>query len=101
MPALVNSSVGSSRGITTGLEATTWWPLDSKNFRKVERISAAFMPFDRSWPPWSGATETRAAIAAADKAWAGVAGLTAKERAAILRKWFDLLMANRRTWRAS
>jgi hypothetical protein len=26
-----------------GLEATTWWPFDSKNFRKVERISAAFM----------------------------------------------------------
>jgi hypothetical protein len=37
---LVNSSVGSSPG-TTGLEATIWWPFDSKNFRKVERISEA------------------------------------------------------------
>src|SRR5262245_27400610 len=42
IPALVNSSVGSSPG-TTGELATTWWPLDSKNFRNVERISAAFM----------------------------------------------------------
>src|SRR6185436_626077 len=42
IPALVNSSVGSSPG-TTGLEATTVWPFDSKNFRKVWRISAAFI----------------------------------------------------------
>jgi hypothetical protein len=42
IPALVNSSVGSSPG-TTGDEATTVWPLDSKNFRKVERMSAAFI----------------------------------------------------------
>jgi hypothetical protein len=45
IPALVNSSVGSSPG-TTGLEATMVWPLDSKNFRKVERISAAFIGWD-------------------------------------------------------
>src|SRR5438105_1427870 len=43
IPALVNSSVGSSPG-TTGEEATMAWPFDSKNFRKVERISAAFIP---------------------------------------------------------
>src|SRR3954468_4000515 len=43
MPAFVNSSVGSSPG-TTGDEATMVWPFDSKNFRKVERISAAFIP---------------------------------------------------------
>ena len=42
IPALVNSSVGSSPG-TTGLEATTVWPFDAKNFRNVERISAAFI----------------------------------------------------------
>src|SRR4029450_452151 len=42
IPALVNSSVGSSPG-TTGLEATIWWPFDSKNLRKVWRISAAFI----------------------------------------------------------
>src|SRR5471030_2910388 len=43
IPAFVNSSVGSSPG-TTGDEATMVWPLASKNFRKVERISAAFIP---------------------------------------------------------
>src|ERR1700760_4216769 len=43
MPAFVNSSVGSSPG-TTGEDATMVWPFDSKNFRKVERISAAFIP---------------------------------------------------------
>src|SRR5262245_46021672 len=42
IPALVNSSVGSSPG-TTGELGTTWWPLDSKNDRNVARISAAFM----------------------------------------------------------
>ena len=44
--------------------------------------------------PKLGADETRAAIAAADKAWAPWRARTAKERAAILRKWFELLMAN-------
>src|SRR4051812_28881643 len=43
IPALVNSRVGSSPG-TTGDDATMVWPFDSKNFRKVERISAAFIP---------------------------------------------------------
>ncbi len=42
MPALVNSSVGSSPG-TTGLLATTAWPWLSKYLRKVERISEAFI----------------------------------------------------------
>src|SRR5438067_5983999 len=42
MPALVKSSVGSSPG-TTGLDGTTVWPFDSKNFRNCERISEAFM----------------------------------------------------------
>jgi len=42
MPALVNKSVGSSPG-TTGLDGTTVWPFDSKNFKKVERMSEAFM----------------------------------------------------------
>ena len=44
--------------------------------------------------PRLGAAETRAAIEAADKAWAPWRARTAKERAAILRKWFELLMAN-------
>ncbi len=38
--------------------------------------------------------ETRRAIEAANAAWPAWAAKTAKERAQILRKWFDLMMAN-------
>ncbi|MEL6318138.1 MAG: aldehyde dehydrogenase family protein, partial [Pseudomonadota bacterium] len=41
-----------------------------------------------------GAAEARAAIAAAHAAWKGWEGLVAKERSAILRRWFELMMAN-------
>jgi succinate-semialdehyde dehydrogenase/glutarate-semialdehyde dehydrogenase len=41
-----------------------------------------------------GPADAEAAIAAANAAWAGWKGKTAKERSIILRKWFDLLMAN-------
>lgn len=44
--------------------------------------------------PRMGATETRRAIAAADRAWSGWRKKTAKERSAILRKWNDLMLAN-------
>jgi succinate-semialdehyde dehydrogenase/glutarate-semialdehyde dehydrogenase len=44
--------------------------------------------------PKMGAEETRRAIEAADKALPAWRGKTAKERAQILRRWFDLLMAN-------
>src|SRR5688500_3668025 len=44
--------------------------------------------------PKLGAAETRRAIEAAEKAFPAWAAKTAKERAAILRKWNDLLMAN-------
>jgi succinate-semialdehyde dehydrogenase/glutarate-semialdehyde dehydrogenase len=44
--------------------------------------------------PDMGAAETRRAIEAANKAWPAWRAKTAKERAAILRKWFDLMMAN-------
>ena len=44
--------------------------------------------------PHMGAAETRRAIAAADRAWPAWRAKTAKERAALLRKWFDLMMAN-------
>src|SRR5688572_10010510 len=44
--------------------------------------------------PNLGAAETRRAIEAADKALPDWRGRTAKERAQILRKWFELLMAN-------
>ena len=38
--------------------------------------------------------ETRRAIEAASAAWPAWAAKTAKERAVVLRKWFDLIMAN-------
>ncbi|MTH62754.1 NAD-dependent succinate-semialdehyde dehydrogenase [Paracoccus shanxieyensis] len=41
-----------------------------------------------------GVAETRRAIAAADDAMKGWAARTAKERAQIMRKWFDLMMEN-------
>ncbi|TCL71871.1 NAD-dependent succinate-semialdehyde dehydrogenase [Rhizobium sp. BK251] len=44
--------------------------------------------------PDMGATETRAAIDAAHAAQPAWATRPAKERAAILRKWFDLMVAN-------
>jgi len=44
--------------------------------------------------PEMGAAETRLAIAAATKAFPAWAARTAKERAAILHRWFELLMAN-------
>ena len=43
-----------------------------------------------------GGEETRRAIAAAEAAWPAWRKKTAKERAAILRRWFDLMMAHQR-----
>jgi len=41
-----------------------------------------------------GAADATAAIAGADAAWPAWRGKTAKERSIVLRRWFDLLMAN-------
>ncbi len=41
-----------------------------------------------------GAAEAEAAIAAANAAWPAWRAKTAKERSIIMRKWFDLLVAN-------
>lgn len=41
-----------------------------------------------------GPADAEAAIAAANAAWAGWRNKTAKERSNIMRKWYDLLMAN-------
>ncbi|MCP5368347.1 MAG: NADP-dependent succinate-semialdehyde dehydrogenase [Hyphomicrobiales bacterium] len=46
--------------------------------------------------PRMGADETRRAIAAAEAAWAGWRALTGKERSAVLRRWFELIMANQK-----
>jgi len=42
--------------------------------------------------PSLGAAETRCAIGAAHAAWPAWRALTARERSAILRRWFDLMM---------
>lgn len=44
--------------------------------------------------PRMGATETRQAIEAADRAWAAWRAKPAKDRAVILRRWFDLMLQN-------
>jgi succinate-semialdehyde dehydrogenase/glutarate-semialdehyde dehydrogenase len=44
--------------------------------------------------PRMGGAETRRAIAAAARAFPGWRARTAKERAIVMRKWFDLMMAN-------
>jgi succinate-semialdehyde dehydrogenase/glutarate-semialdehyde dehydrogenase len=44
--------------------------------------------------PKLGAAETRTAIAAAARAFPDWRRKTAKERAAVMRRWFDLMMAN-------
>lgn len=44
--------------------------------------------------PKMGAAETRRAIEAAERALPAWRALTAKERAAKLRRWFELMMAN-------
>ena len=44
--------------------------------------------------PDMGAAETRRAIEAADRAWGAWRAKSGKERAAVLRRWFDLIVAN-------
>jgi len=44
--------------------------------------------------PKMGAAETRRAVEAAEAAWPAWRDKTAKERAAILRRWHDLMLAN-------
>jgi succinate-semialdehyde dehydrogenase/glutarate-semialdehyde dehydrogenase len=44
--------------------------------------------------PRMGATETRRAIEAAQAAWPAWRARTAKERSALLRRWFELVLAN-------
>ncbi len=44
--------------------------------------------------PKMGAEETREAVAAAEAAWPAWRSLVAKERAGILRRWFELMMEN-------
>jgi len=47
--------------------------------------------------PDMGVAETRRAIAAAERALPAWRGLTARERARVMRRWFDLVMAEQET----
>src|SRR4029450_4525381 len=44
--------------------------------------------------PICGAADTRRAIEAADRAWPAWRDMLAKDRCAIVRKWYDLILAN-------
>ena len=44
--------------------------------------------------PVCGATETRRAIASADRAWPAWRDMLAKDRSAIVRKWYELMLAH-------
>ena len=80
---------------------------DPKLFRTQCYIDGQWVDGSRDFPvvnpatgtvlgtvPKLGAEETRRAVEAAERAWPAWRAKTGKERAAILRKWYDLMMAN-------
>ncbi len=80
---------------------------DTRLFREQCYIDGEWVGGKKSFPvnnpatgavlgsvPELGVEETRRAIEAAERAWPAWRAKTAKERAAILRKWFDLRMAH-------
>jgi succinate-semialdehyde dehydrogenase/glutarate-semialdehyde dehydrogenase len=66
------------------------WTSNAKTFPVINPATGAQL----GTVPKMGAEETRRAIEAAERAWPAWRAKTAKERALILRKWFDLMMAN-------
>jgi succinate-semialdehyde dehydrogenase/glutarate-semialdehyde dehydrogenase len=86
-PALEDSSLFRDRAYVNG----AWIEADSRKRFDVDN------PADGSViasVPDMGAAETRKAIEAANAAWPAWRALAAKERSKILRKWFDLIVAN-------
>ena len=67
--------------------------LDAKSGRNTDVVNPADGQVIGTVPAFSTA-ETRAAIEAANRAFPAWRAKTAKERAQILRKWYDLMMAN-------
>ena len=67
--------------------------LDAKSGRATDVVNPADGQAIGTVPALSAA-ETRAAIEAANRAFPAWRAKTAKERAQILRKWYDLMMAN-------
>ena len=87
VPALKDSNLFRDRCLIDG----QWVEADSRARIKVDN------PADGSvvgTVPDCGAAETRRAIEAANAALPAWRALLAKERAVILRKWFDLMVAN-------
>jgi succinate-semialdehyde dehydrogenase/glutarate-semialdehyde dehydrogenase len=84
---LKNDFLLRQRGYVNGawIEASTERTIDVRNPATREVIGTI---------PNMGADETRRAIQAAHAAYPGWRARTAKERAAILRRWFELIMAN-------
>ncbi|MCJ9728631.1 NADP-dependent succinate-semialdehyde dehydrogenase [Bradyrhizobium sp. PRIMUS42] len=87
MPKLKDPTLLRNGGFVDG----AWTAADSRETLDVTNPATGAV---LTTVPNMGATETRRAIEAADAAWAGWRARTAKERAAILRKWFELMMAN-------
>ena len=67
--------------------------LDARSGRATDVVNPADGRVIGTVPAFSAA-ETRAAIEAANRAFPAWRAKTAKERAQILRKWYDLMMAN-------
>jgi succinate-semialdehyde dehydrogenase/glutarate-semialdehyde dehydrogenase len=64
----------------------------------AKNVIEVFNPADNSLlgtVPSLGGSETKIAISVAEKSYSGWKGLTAKERSVILRKWYDLIVANK------
>jgi succinate-semialdehyde dehydrogenase/glutarate-semialdehyde dehydrogenase len=87
VPTLKDSSLFRDRCLVDG----QWIEADSRARIKVDNPADAQLI---GTVPDCGAAETRRAIAAADAALPAWRSLLAKERSAILRKWFDLMVAN-------
>ena len=68
-----------------------WCDADSKKSKPVNNPATDEI---LGTVPDMGTAETRRAIEAANRAWPAWRAKTGKERAAILRKWFELMMAN-------
>jgi succinate-semialdehyde dehydrogenase/glutarate-semialdehyde dehydrogenase len=80
---------------------------DAKLFRQAAYVDGKWVEKDRTIDvdnpatgevlgtvPQLDAADTRAAIDAANRAFPGWRAKTAKERAGVMRRWFDLMMAN-------
>ena len=87
MQSLTDTKLFRQHGYIDG----TWAPADSG---KTLAVTDPATGEQLGTVPNMGADETRRAIEAANAALPGWRAKTAKERANVLRKWFDLMMAN-------